>query len=104
MALDFDTLASRAEKRVLKNGKRPVFEMKFGDDVISIPKPDAQVSLLFEEAKSLRSQLQILTGKDFPRVWEALKGRDSVVAQDLVSAMWDAWDDDSHSVVGGKEG
>jgi len=100
MALDFNALAERAEKRA---GKKKPFEMTMPDgEVISVPKPDAQISLKYERAQDLYSQLQLILDKDFPRVWEALKGKDPAVAQDLVVEMWRHWDDDSSTVTGGK--
>lgn len=102
--LSFNTLADRAEKRTFKNGKKPVFtiDLEDGGDVIRIEKPDTPKALEYEEAKSLKAQLIVLFGKDYARVADALKGRDPVVATDLINSMWDAWSDDSSQVTGGK--
>ncbi|WNM69944.1 tail assembly chaperone [Rhodococcus phage GuyFagieri] len=101
MAVNFATLAGRAEKRV---GKKKDFVLQIGDDQpdIVIPRPDAIVSMQSEKAGSLYDQLQVLTGKEFPRILELVKGKPIQVVQDLITAMWDAWEDDAHEVPGGK--
>ncbi|WIC89664.1 tail assembly chaperone [Rhodococcus phage Apiary] len=103
MAVNFATLASRAEKRA---GKKKDFVLQLGDDQpdIVIPRPDAIVSMQSEKAGSLYDQLQVLTGKEFPRILELVKGKPIQVVQDLISEMWDAWEDDAHEVPGGKRG
>ena len=105
--VDFEQLAERAEKRAYRRsgGKRPVFKMnlKDGGEQIVIEKPDTEKALAYEEAKTLRGQLQVLFGKDYPRIHDALRGKDPVVATDLITSMWNAWDDDSVETVGGKE-
>lgn len=107
MTLKFNELADRAEKRALKRfgGKRPVFtvDLEDGGDIIQIEKPKTDKALMYEEAKTLRQQLQVLFGKDYPRIAGALADRDPAVATDLITSMWDQWDDDSSETVGGKE-
>jgi hypothetical protein len=104
VAIDFETLAARAEKRVAKRGGKREFVMRIKDDKdIVIPKPDAIVSMQAESAKTLWDQLRVLSGKDFGRILELVKGKDIQVVQDLITEMWEAWDDDSHEVDGGKE-
>ena len=78
--------------------------MRIKDDKdIVIPKPDAIVAMQAESAKTLWDQLRVLSGKDFGRILELVKGKDIQVVQDLIAEMWEAWDDDSHEVDGGKE-
>lgn len=106
-AIKFSTLADRAEKRALKKygGKRPVFEIDLedGGDIIRIEKPKTDKALMYEEAKTLRQQLQVLFGKDYARIADALADRDPAAATDLITSMWEQWEDDSSETVGGKE-
>lgn len=104
MAVDFNTLAARAEKRIEKRGgANKVFVMKVeGEPDIVIPKPDALVAMQSEEASTIKAQLQVLSGKSFGRILDLVKGKDISVVQDIITAMWDAWDDDSSEVGGGK--
>jgi hypothetical protein len=106
MAISFEELANRAQKRAEKGGakKNPEFRMPVeGDSDIVIPKPDAIVSMQSEKAGNLWDQLQVLTGKEFSRIIELVRGKDIRVVQDLITEMWSQWDDDSHTVAGGKE-
>lgn len=107
MAVNFDTLASRAQKRVERRtgGKRPEWVLVIGNDEpdMVIPKPDAIVAMESEKAGSLYDQVRVLTGKEFPRILDLVRGKDIAVMQDLLTSMWDAWGDDSQEVAGGKE-
>lgn len=115
MATDFNTLVSRAEKRVerTKGKKTPYVLTGLPDDMpdISIEYPDAIKSMQFEKANTVYDQLQVLSGKDFARILGLVEGKDIAVVQDLINAMWDHWDRgdqgsskaDLHSVPGGKE-
>lgn len=104
-AFSFEDLAERAEKRANVDKKTPrVFRMTVKDDEdVVIPKPDAITAMQSEKAGSLWDQLQVLTGKEFPRIIELVRGKDISVVQALISKMWDAWGDDSREVSGGKE-
>lgn len=102
--LTFQQLADRAEKRRHKGKKkRPYVLPVDGDKDIVIPYPDAIKSMEYEELTTVRAQLRCLTGAEFPRILELCRGRDVSVIQDLISDMWDFWDDDSNEVPGGKE-
>lgn len=109
MAMDFNTLVSRAEKRIERTkGKRTPFVLSgLPDDQpdISIPYPDAIRSMEFEKAGTVWDQLRILTGKDFGRLLQLVEGKDVTVVQDLIQSMWDHWDNGSDLtlVPGGKE-
>lgn len=102
MATNFNDLAKRAEKRA---GNRSDYVLVIGDgepDVV-ISKPDAIQAMQSEQAGSMLDQIRILTGTEYPRILDLLKGRDIRVAQDLVTDMWRHWDGDAHEVPGGKE-
>lgn len=102
--LNFQQLADRAEKRRHKGKPKKPFVMKVeGDKDIVIPYLDSIKSMDYEEAQTVRAQLRILAGAEYPRIIELVRGRDISVIQDFIAEMWDFWDDDSHEVAGGKE-
>ena len=82
------------------------FTSALPDDMedMSIPVPDSITTMNFEKAGNLYDQLQVLTGKEFPRILGLVQGKDIQVVQDLINEMWDHWDNgnDASNVPGGK--
>jgi len=105
MAISFDDLVQRAEKRNRHKVKTP-FVMKMPNDEpdLVVERPDAVKSMQFEETSTAIGQLRILLGKDFNRVWELFRGQDISVATMLISQMWEHWDDSDIRVVEGGKG
>lgn len=106
MAVKWDDLVKQGNKKVERSKRsRKPYVLKFGDgepDVV-VKFPDGQRSMDYEEAQSGKSQLKILLGRDFFRVWEKFENVDVEVVSELIKSMWDHWDDDSDEVPGGKE-
>ncbi|AET09777.1 tail assembly protein [Gordonia phage GTE5] len=104
MGTSFESLVSRAQKRNKGKNRKPfVLEIQ-DDDPITIAYPDAVKSMEYEAATTVREQIRILAGADYPRLMDLFRGEDISVVQILLTEMWDQWNDDSHDVPGGKRG